>query len=106
MSSRLSVSAMPAAGVGQVGPAADGWPLRPSPCGRWRAVIADAIDNPNSFDRVPTYWLPTIRSLGVNVPVILIGNKSVERAAAAPRETRASPTSGRLDVRHSQANHG
>lgn len=36
---------------------------------------ADSIDNPNSFDRVPTYWLPTIRSLGVNVPVILIGNK-------------------------------
>lgn len=36
---------------------------------------ADAIDNPYSFDRVPTYWLPTIRSLGVNVPVILIGNK-------------------------------
>ncbi|KAK4051643.1 ERMES complex Ca(2+)-binding regulatory GTPase gem1 [Microbotryomycetes sp. JL201] len=34
-----------------------------------------AIDNPNSFDRVPTYWLPTIRSLGVNVPVILVGNK-------------------------------
>lgn len=35
----------------------------------------DSVDNPNSFDRVPTYWLPTIRSLGVNVPVILIGNK-------------------------------
>ncbi|CEQ42539.1 SPOSA6832_04359, partial [Sporobolomyces salmonicolor] len=35
----------------------------------------DAIDNPTTFDRVPTYWLPTIRSLGVNVPVILIGNK-------------------------------
>ncbi|BGP51904.1 ERMES complex Ca(2+)-binding regulatory GTPase gem1 [Rhodotorula kratochvilovae] len=37
--------------------------------------IVYAVDNPNSFDRVPTYWLPTIRSLGVNVPVILIGNK-------------------------------
>jgi len=35
----------------------------------------DAVDNPNSFDRVPTYWLPTIRALGVNVPVVLIGNK-------------------------------
>jgi GTPase SAR1 family protein len=40
-----------------------------------RVRAADSIDNPNSFDRVPTYWLPTIRSLGVNVPVILIGNK-------------------------------
>ncbi|GAA5935125.1 hypothetical protein JCM10213_000650 [Rhodosporidiobolus nylandii] len=41
-------------------------------------VIVDlpySIDDPQSFDRVPTYWLPTIRSLGVNVPVILIGNK-------------------------------
>ncbi|BGP03689.1 Mitochondrial Rho GTPase 1 [Rhodotorula toruloides] len=38
-------------------------------------AIVYSIDNPNSFDRVPTYWLPTIRSLGVNVPVILIGNK-------------------------------
>ncbi|GJN94539.1 hypothetical protein Rhopal_007622-T1 [Rhodotorula paludigena] len=38
-------------------------------------AIVYAVDNPNSFDRVPTYWLPTIRSLGVNVPVILIGNK-------------------------------
>lgn len=37
--------------------------------------IVFAVDNPNSFDRIPTYWLPTIRSLGVNVPVILIGNK-------------------------------
>lgn len=37
--------------------------------------IVYAIDNPTSFDRVPTYWLPTIRALGVNVPVILIGNK-------------------------------
>ncbi|GAA5842220.1 hypothetical protein JCM3766R1_005068 [Sporobolomyces carnicolor] len=38
-------------------------------------AIVYAIDNPTTFDRVPTYWLPTIRSLGVNVPVILIGNK-------------------------------
>ncbi|GAA5881664.1 hypothetical protein JCM3774_005712 [Rhodotorula dairenensis] len=38
-------------------------------------AIVYSVDNPNSFDRVPTYWLPTIRSLGVNVPVILIGNK-------------------------------
>ncbi|TNY18913.1 mitochondrial Rho GTPase [Rhodotorula diobovata] len=37
--------------------------------------IVYAVDNPNSFDRVPTYWLPTIRALGVNVPVVLIGNK-------------------------------
>lgn len=52
-----------------------------------RRVYSDAIDNPNSFDRVPTYWLPTIRSLGVNVPVILIGNKSVHSLVPA----RAKP---------------
>ncbi|EIW59578.1 mitochondrial Rho GTPase [Trametes versicolor FP-101664 SS1] len=37
--------------------------------------VVYAIDNPNSFDRIPTYWLPYFRQLGVNVPVILVGNK-------------------------------
>ncbi|EAU85755.2 mitochondrial Rho 1 [Coprinopsis cinerea okayama7 len=37
--------------------------------------VVYAIDNPNSFDRIPTYWLPHFRQLGVNVPVILVGNK-------------------------------
>ncbi|CAH7688982.1 P-loop containing nucleoside triphosphate hydrolase protein [Phakopsora pachyrhizi] len=38
-------------------------------------VIIYSIEDPVSFDRITTYWLPTIRSLGVNVPVILVGNK-------------------------------
>ena len=29
--------------------------------------VVYSIDNPNSFDRIPTYWLPYFRSLGVNV---------------------------------------
>ncbi|KAF7985581.1 hypothetical protein HWV62_3865 [Athelia sp. TMB] len=37
--------------------------------------VVYSIDNPNSFDRIPTYWLPLFRQLGVNVPVILVGNK-------------------------------
>lgn len=37
--------------------------------------VVYAVDNPNSFQRVPTYWLPHFRKLGVNVPVILVGNK-------------------------------
>ncbi|KAH7101264.1 mitochondrial Rho GTPase [Auriculariales sp. MPI-PUGE-AT-0066] len=37
--------------------------------------VVYAIDNPNSFQRVPTYWLPHFRKLGVNIPVILVGNK-------------------------------
>lgn len=45
---------------------------------------ADAIDNPNSFDRVPTYWLPTIRALGVNVSWAVLGARegADERAGA------------------------
>lgn len=39
------------------------------------------ISNPTTFDRIPTYWLPYIRSLGINdVPVILVGNKIDLRA--------------------------
>ncbi|MBW0490571.1 hypothetical protein O181_030286 [Austropuccinia psidii MF-1] len=38
-------------------------------------VIIYSIEDSISFDRITTYWLPTIRSLGVNVPVILVGNK-------------------------------
>lgn len=38
-------------------------------------VIIYSVESPISFDRITTYWLPTIRSLGVNVPVILVGNK-------------------------------
>ncbi|KAF7314342.1 hypothetical protein MKEN_00906800 [Mycena kentingensis (nom. inval.)] len=37
--------------------------------------VVYSVDNPNSFDRIPTYWLPHFRQLGVNVPVILVGNK-------------------------------
>ena len=37
--------------------------------------IVYSIENANTFDRIPTYWLPYFRQLGVNVPVILIGNK-------------------------------
>ncbi|KAF9483383.1 mitochondrial Rho GTPase [Pholiota conissans] len=37
--------------------------------------VVYSIDNPGSFDRIPTYWLPHFRQLGVNVPVILVGNK-------------------------------
>lgn len=29
--------------------------------------VVYAIDNPHSFDRIPTYWLPYFRQLGVNV---------------------------------------
>lgn len=37
--------------------------------------IVYAISAPSSFDRIPTFWLPYIRSLGINRPVILVGNK-------------------------------
>lgn len=34
-----------------------------------------AADDAQSFARISSYWLPYIRSLGANVPVILVGNK-------------------------------
>lgn len=34
--------------------------------------VVYSIDNPNSFDRIPTYWLPHFRQLGVNVSVFFI----------------------------------
>ncbi|KAI9510604.1 P-loop containing nucleoside triphosphate hydrolase protein [Russula earlei] len=37
--------------------------------------IVYAIDDSNSFNRIPVYWLPYFRQLGINVPVILVGNK-------------------------------
>ncbi|RUS16020.1 mitochondrial Rho GTPase [Endogone sp. FLAS-F59071] len=37
--------------------------------------IVYSIDDPNTFNRLPIFWLPYIRSLGVNVPVVLVGNK-------------------------------
>jgi Ras family protein T1 len=35
-------------------------------------VIVYAVDDPNSFERVSAYWLPMIRSLGVNVTCSLL----------------------------------
>lgn len=34
-----------------------------------------SISEPSSFDRVAEFWLPLFRREGVNVPVILVGNK-------------------------------
>jgi len=34
-----------------------------------------AVDDVKSFNRLASYWLPYIRSLGVNVPVVLVGNR-------------------------------
>ncbi|KAI0052701.1 mitochondrial Rho GTPase [Auriscalpium vulgare] len=48
--------------------------------------VVYAIDNPNSFDRIPTYWLPYFRQLGVNVPVILVGNKIDMRGGEVTNE--------------------
>ncbi|KAI9184516.1 ERMES complex Ca(2+)-binding regulatory GTPase gem1 [Blastocladiella emersonii ATCC 22665] len=37
--------------------------------------IVYAVDDPISFERIAGFWLPYIKSLGVNVPVVLVGNK-------------------------------
>lgn len=41
-----------------------------------------AVDQPSSFPRISSYWLPYIRSLGVNVPVVLVGSKIDTRGNA------------------------
>lgn len=46
-------------------------------------LLVYSIPSPTSFDRIPTYWLPYLRSLGIiNVPVILVGNKIDQRTDA------------------------
>lgn len=45
-----------------------------------------AVDTPSSFERLGTFWLPYLRSIGVNVPVVLVGNKIDVRAADAPED--------------------
>ncbi|KAJ3287568.1 ERMES complex Ca(2+)-binding regulatory GTPase gem1 [Rhizoclosmatium sp. JEL0117] len=37
--------------------------------------IVYAVSDMDSFNRVPEFWLPYIRRLGRNVPVVLVGNK-------------------------------
>ncbi|KAL1922288.1 uncharacterized protein VTP21DRAFT_9827 [Calcarisporiella thermophila] len=37
--------------------------------------IVYAIDDDITFGRLASHWLPYIRSLGVNVPIVLVGNK-------------------------------
>lgn len=38
------------------------------------ALVYSVVDA-DSFERISGYWLPYIRSLGINVPVVLVGNK-------------------------------
>ncbi|KNE70213.1 small GTP-binding protein domain [Allomyces macrogynus ATCC 38327] len=37
--------------------------------------IVYAVDDHATFERIPLYWLPYIKSLGVNIPIVLVGNK-------------------------------
>ncbi|KAJ1967482.1 ERMES complex Ca(2+)-binding regulatory GTPase gem1 [Dimargaris xerosporica] len=41
--------------------------------------IVYAVDNQATFNRIPEFWLPFLRSQGVNVPVLLVGNKADRR---------------------------
>jgi Ras family protein T1 len=42
--------------------------------------VVYSIDNPNSFDRIPTFWLPHFRQLGVNVILLSwLRNQTDER---------------------------
>lgn len=45
-----------------------------------------SVDESKTFNRIPSYWLPYIRSLGVNVPVVLVGNKIDSRGVDITNE--------------------
>jgi len=34
-----------------------------------------SVEEPLTFERISSYWLPYVRSLGANIPVVLVGNK-------------------------------
>ncbi len=38
-------------------------------------AVVYAVNDQKSFGRLSSHWLPYIRSLGVNVPVVIVGNK-------------------------------
>ena len=37
-------------------------------------LVYSVVDS-ESLERIPSYWLPYVRSLGINVPVVLVGSK-------------------------------
>ncbi|KAI8855269.1 P-loop containing nucleoside triphosphate hydrolase protein [Chytridium lagenaria] len=49
--------------------------------------IVYSVADPESFQRVPEFWLPYIRRLGRNVPVVLVGNKIDLRGADITNES-------------------
>lgn len=44
-------------------------------------VLCFSMENPQSLRRVSTHWMPELRRLGINVPIILVGCKSDIRPA-------------------------
>lgn len=44
-------------------------------------AVIYSVDDDKSFVRLGNHWLPYIRSLGVNVPVVIVGNKIDVRGA-------------------------
>ncbi|WFD25995.1 ERMES complex Ca(2+)-binding regulatory GTPase gem1 [Malassezia nana] len=38
-------------------------------------ILVYSVIDQDSFERVSSYWLPSMRSLGINVPVVLVGSK-------------------------------
>ena len=55
--------------------------------------IVYAIDDPHSFSRIPNYWLPWLRAIGVNVPLILVGNK-IDLRTSFPRPPQSKNRHG------------
>jgi GTPase SAR1 family protein len=44
-------------------------------------VLCFSMENPATLRRVPTYWMPELRRMGITAPVVLVGCKSDIRPA-------------------------
>ena len=48
--------------------------------------VVYAIDNPHSFDRIPTYWLPYFKQLGVNASAVFYINSRDTKTSLGTRD--------------------
>ena len=64
-------------------------------------VLCFSMERPNTLRRISSYWMPELRRLGVNVPVMLVGCKSdVRPADRSLHEVRGG--TGRVHVQPGQ----
>ena len=62
--------------------------------------VVYSVGKSETFASITSFWLPLIRRLGVNVPVILVGNKlDLREGPARPLEEEIMPIMNEWKVR-------